>query len=98
MAYDLVVVGMCAVAVPLALALGMQWGRRVPRRVLGSLAGIGTGLLVLRAVASLIQTAYLLVTGQFVLRQMGIWEPWFYMGAILFGSNLWSYWRRPRSA
>lgn len=95
--YDVVVAGMCIVAVPVALALAMAWGQRLPRSLLSALAWTGTSLLVLRAVASLVQAAYLLVTGQFVLRQMGIWEPWFYLGATLFGLNLWQYWRRPET-
>ncbi|MGH2396555.1 MAG: hypothetical protein ACRDFW_06115 [bacterium] len=59
LAYDLVAAGMCIVAVPVALALAMPWGRCVPRRLLGTLACIGTGLLVLRAVGSMIQAGYL---------------------------------------
>jgi len=97
LAYDLVVAGMCIVAVPVALALAMPWGQRVPQRLLGALAWTGTGLLLLRAVGSLIQAAYLLVTGQFSLQDMGVWEPWFYVGAALFAINLWRYWRRGRA-
>jgi hypothetical protein len=91
LAYDLVVAAMCLVAVPVALALAMPWGRRVPRRLLGTLAWTGTSLLVLRAVASLIQVAYLFLRGRFSLHDMGVWEPWFYLGATLFGINLWRY-------
>jgi hypothetical protein len=51
-------------------------------------------LLVLRAVASIIQSVYSLVTGQFTFRGMGVWEPWFYLGATLFANNLRQhYWR-----
>lgn len=94
LAYDLVVAGMCTVAVPVVLALAMPWGQRMPRRLLGALAWTGTGLLLLRAVASLIQAAYLLVTRRFSLQDMGVWEPWFYVGATLFAINLWRYWRQ----
>ena|SRR5262244_3897230 len=97
LAYDLVVAGMCIVAVPVALAVAMPWGQRVPRRLLGALAWTGTGLLLLRAVASLIQVAYVVVAGQFRWRDMGAWEPWFYLGATLFAINLWRYWRWPRA-
>lgn len=93
LAYDLAVAGACLVAVPVALALGMPWGRRVPRRLLGTIAWTGTVLLGLRSVASLIQAAYVVVTGRFTLRAMGIWEPWFYLGAVLFGLSTWRYWR-----
>jgi hypothetical protein len=94
--YDLVVVSLCIIAVPVALALHMPWGRRMPQRTLSVLAWSGTGLLVLRAGASLLHTAYLLLSGQFDLRRMGAWEPWFYVGAVLFGVNLWRYTRRSR--
>jgi hypothetical protein len=93
LAYDLVVAGMCLVAVPVALALVMPWGQRVPRRLLGALLWTGTGLLLLRAVASLVQAAYLVVINQFSWRDMGVWEPWFYLGTTLFGITLWRYWR-----
>jgi hypothetical protein len=94
LAYDLVVSGMCFVAVPLALALAMPWGHRLPRRVVGFLAWVGTGLLLMRAVASPLQVTYLLVSGRIDLREISIWEPWFYAGAALFGVNLWWYWRQ----
>jgi len=87
--YDLVAAALCIVAVPVELALAMPWGRRVPRRLLVPLAWTGTGLLLLRAVASIIQTAYFLVTGRFGFRDVGVWEPWFYVGATLFTINLW---------
>jgi hypothetical protein len=92
LAYDLFVAAMCLVAIPVALALALRWGRHVPRRLLISLALIGTGLLVLRAVASLIQVAYFAVTGRFSFKLLGVWEPWFYLGAALFTLDLWWYW------
>src|SRR5262249_58239945 len=76
LAYDLVVAGMCIVAVPVVLAMAMPSGQRLPPRLLRVLASIGIGLLVLRAVASLIQGTYLLVMGRFSLRKMGAWELW----------------------
>lgn len=50
--YDLMVAGMCAVAVPVALAVTMPWGHRVPRRLLGMVAWGGSGLLDLSFLAS----------------------------------------------
>jgi Protein of unknown function (DUF3995) len=70
--YDLVVAGMCVVAAPVALALTMPWGRRLPRGLLGLVAWTGSGLLVIRSVASIAQTAYLIATERFALRGMGI--------------------------
>lgn len=91
--YDIVAGVMCVVAVPVALALTMPWGQRLPRRLVGFFAWTGTGLLVLRSVASLIQTAYFVATDQFSLAAMGIWEPWFYLGATLFAVSTWRFWR-----
>jgi hypothetical protein len=93
-AYDLAVVGVCTLAVLVALALGMPWGQRMSRRVVGSAAWTGTVLLALRSIGSLIQAGYLMAVGRFSLRDIGIWEPWFYLGAILFAVSTWQYWRR----
>lgn len=92
--YDLVVAGMCAFAVPVALALEMPWGRRLPRWLVGLLAWGGTGLLVLRSVASVIQTIYLIGSRQFVVESRGLWELWFYLGATLFSLATWRFWRQ----
>lgn len=91
--YDLVVAAACLFAVPVALALAMPRARRLPRRLVGILAWTGTGLLMLRSGASLIQAAYLIATQRFDIKTMGIWEPWFYLGATLFGVSTWRYWR-----
>ena len=86
-AYDVVVAAMCVIAVPVALAPVTAWGQHLPRRLIYTLACIGSTLLVLRAGASLVQVAYLAATGR--LRGLGIWEPWFYLGAILFSLSTW---------
>jgi hypothetical protein len=87
--FNAVVAGMCMIAAPVALAPVMSWGRRVPRRLIMTLAWTGTSLLVLRAAASLIQVTYLAARGRFRFTEMGIWEPWFYVGAILFSLSTW---------
>lgn len=94
-AYDVVVAGMCVLAVVVALAAVSRWGGLLPRRAVAFCAWTGTALLVLRAGASLIQTAYLVATGRFTVEVLGIWEPWFYVGALLFGVSTWRTWRRP---
>ncbi len=96
-AYDVVVAAMCVIAVPVALAPVMSWGEHAPRRPIYTLAWIGTALLLLRAVASLIQVGYLITVGRFRLAAMGMWEPWFYLGAILFCLSTWRS-RRWRNA
>ena len=88
-AYDVAVAAMCIIAVPVALAPVMSWGRHVPRRLVYTLAWIGSALLVLRSVASLAQAGYLIAIGRFRLADMGIWEPWFYLGATLFSLSTW---------
>lgn len=95
-AYDVVVAVMCVIAVPVALAPVMSWGERAPRRLIYTLAWIGTALLLFRSVASLIQAGYLVAAGRFRVTGLGIWEPWFYIGAILFSLSTWRsrHWRR----
>jgi hypothetical protein len=98
--YDLVVAGMCAFAVSVALALAMPWGRRLPRRLVGLFAWVGTGLLMLRSMGSMVYTVYLIATGQFVvlIERWSLWELWFYLGAALFSLSLWRFWRRAPEA
>ena len=88
-AFDVVVAGMCVIAVPVALAPVMDWGRRLPRRLVYRLAWIGSALLDLRLAAALVQTAYLVVTGRFRFSIIGIWDWWFVLGAILFTLSTW---------
>lgn len=88
-AYDVLIAVICVIAVPVALAPVMPWGRRVPRRLTYTLAWIGSALLVLRSTASLIQVGYLVGVGRFRFAVLGIWEPWFYLGAVLFSLSTW---------
>lgn len=80
--FDAVVAVMCVIAVPVALAPVTSLRQLVPRRFVYTLAWIGTTLLLVRSIASLIQAGYLVSTGRF--GGFGIWEPWFYLGAVLF--------------
>jgi len=88
-AFDVAVAVVCIIAVPVTLAPVMSWGQRVPRRLIYTLARTGTALLVFRSVASLAQGSYLIATGRLRLADMSIWEPWFYLGAILFSLSTW---------
>ena len=88
-AYDVVVAAMCVIAVPVALAPVTSLGQHVPRPLVFGLACTGSVLLVLRSTASLVQTGYLIATDRFA--GMGIWEPWFYLGAVLFSVSTWQY-------
>lgn len=87
--FDVAVAIICLIAVPVALAPVMPWGQRAPRRLVYALALIGSGLLLVRSVASLVQTGYLIAAGRFQLEAFGIWEPWFYLGATLFMLSTW---------
>jgi hypothetical protein len=89
--YDLVVAGICAFAVAVALALAMSWGQRLPRRLVSLFAWGGTGLLGLRAGGGIIQGIYEVVTGTFSLEPSMWWELWFVLGAILFTVSLWHF-------
>lgn len=88
-AFDVVVAATCIMAVPVALAPVMPWGQHLPRGLIYTLAWIGSALLVLRSVASLIQVTYLAATDRIRLADIGIWEPWFYLGALLFSLSTW---------
>jgi hypothetical protein len=35
------------------------------------------------------EAGYLVAAGRFRFAAMGIWEPWFYLGAVLFGLSTW---------
>jgi hypothetical protein len=86
-AFDVAVAGMCVVAIPVALAPVTSLGQHVSRPLVFGLAVTGSVLLVLRSIASLVQVGYLIATGRFA--GLGIWEPWFYLGAVLFGASTW---------
>ena len=95
-AFDVVVAALCVVAVPVVLAPVMSWGQRAPRRLIYTLAVVGAALLVIRSAGSVIQVGYLMATGRFRLASLGVWEPWFYLGAILFTLSTWRsrHWSR----
>ena len=91
LAYDLVIAGMCGLAVPVALALVQPWGQRLPRRLLSVLAWCGTGLLVLRGGGALAQTVYLVAAGKYIPEPMHLYTVRFCLGAVLFGLSLWRF-------
>jgi uncharacterized protein DUF3995 len=89
-AYDVVVAAMCIIAIPVALAPVMWWVQYTPRRLIYTVAWIGSALLIVRAAASIIQVMYLVAAGRFRFATLGIWEPWFYLGSILFTLSTWN--------
>jgi hypothetical protein len=90
-AYDVAVAVICVAGGFVALAFVRPWGTRVPRRLLNALALTGTGALVVRAGASAVQTVYFLAKERFVVGEWVPWEPWFYLGAVLFGLSTWRF-------
>ena len=94
--YDLMVAGLCVVAVWVALALVRPWGMRLPRSLMGGLAWCASLLLLLRGGAGAAQTAYVAATGRSVLVVYRLWELWFCLGAVLFGLSTWRFWRATR--
>ena len=97
-AWDLVVAVMCAVGAVVALAPVRPWGRRLPLRLLRFAAWTGTVLLVLRAAASVIQVTYLAITRRLTAAHILTWEPWFWVGAVLFSVITWRFWRTGRQS
>ncbi len=85
LAYDLAVAAVCVYGVFVALSLAEPAARRMPPGLLRFSAWTGTILLVIRSGGSVLQALYLLAAGRFDAKRLGIWEPWFYLGAILFG-------------
>ena len=83
--FDVAVAVMCVIAVPVALAPVTLLGRHLSRPLVFGLAVTGSALLVLRSTASLVQIGYLAAAGR--LTGIGIWEPWFYLGAVLFAKS-----------
>jgi hypothetical protein len=86
-AFDAAVAGLCVIAIPVALAPVTSLGQHVSRPLVFGLAVTGSALLCLRSTASLVQVGYLIATGRFA--GIDIWEPWFYLGAVLFGLSTW---------
>ena len=91
--YNLVAAGMCALAIPVALALVQAWGHNLSRRLRGVLAWGATGLLLLRSSAGVTQVAYQILTGTYIPASTDLYELWFCLGAALFGVSLWHFQR-----
>jgi Protein of unknown function (DUF3995) len=96
LAYDLVVAGLCAVAVFVALAVVQPWGRRMPRRLVIILGWMAAGLLLLRGGAGVVQFVSRLLGGKPVWHPSALWELWFCVGAVLFTLSAWRFTRFPR--
>lgn len=97
-AYNLIAAGMCAVAVPLALALIQQWGKRLPFRLLVFGGSTATVILALRGSAGIIKIAYLAAIGEDIANPLFFWDFWFCLGAVLFGLSTWNFRRASDNA
>lgn len=87
--FDVVVAAVCLVAVVVALAPVRAWGQHLPQGVVYRLAWIGSALLILRFVAAVSQTGYLVAVGRFRFAMIGLWDWWFVLGTVLFGVSTW---------
>lgn len=83
LAYDLLVAGLCLVAALLGLAMAQTWGRRF-RRVVLTMGYVAAAILVLRGLAGLSQSSYLVAMGGNVIRRLAVWDVWFCLGGMLF--------------
>jgi len=97
--YALAVVVLCALAVIVALGLARPRPPRSERgaRLLSVAAWAGSGVLLLRAAGSIVPALTSLVAGRSLLWILP-WEPWFWLGAALFGASTWRYHRLRRQA
>lgn len=89
--YDLIAAGMCAVAVPLALALARQRGWRLNVRFLLFAGLTATVILALRGIAGVLKIAYLGIIGEDISNPLFLWDFWFCLGAALFGLSVWNF-------
>jgi Protein of unknown function (DUF3995) len=97
---DVLAVPLCLVGALLALSLVRPWGRRIPRRLLLAGAWAVCALLVVHSAPTLVAGG-LVVTDlsdaePSVLERWSlfVYEPWFFMGGILYGTAAWGYDRR----
>lgn len=90
-AYNLVAAGLCAVAVPLALALTRRWEREFYIRLFGFFGWSIAIILALRGIAGVINFAYLGITGNDIANPMFLWDVWFCLGGLLFGLAAWNF-------
>ena len=93
--YDLIVAGICAIAVIVALALVQRWGQRLPFWLVSLLAWTGAVLLSLGTVVGMLRTIYLAyANGEMIGIPFG--NVWTCLGAVLFGVVAWRFGRSSR--
>ena len=97
---DVLAVPLCVVGALLALSLVRPWGWLFPRRLLLASAWAVCALLIVHSAPTLVEGG-LVVTGLHdaelsVLDRWSlfVYEPWFFMGGVLYGAAAWGYGRR----
>ena len=97
---DVLAVPLCVVGALLALSLVRPWGRLFPRRLLLAGAWAVCALLIVHSAPTLVE-GVLVVTGlrdaePSVLERWSlfVYEPWFFVGGILYGAAAWGHGRR----
>ncbi len=97
---DVLAVPLSVVGALLALSLVRPWGRLLPRRLLLGSAWAVCALLIVHSAPTLVEGG-LVVTGLRDAKPSGlerwslfVYEPWFFMGGVLYGAAAWGYGRR----
>lgn len=91
--YNLIAAGLCFFAVAAALAPVQFWGRRLPRRLVGTIISGAAAILILRGGAAVIKAIYPAINGG-ISSALPFWDWWFCLGAALFAVSAWRFWRK----
>ena len=99
---DVLAVPLCVVGALLALSLVRPWGQLFPSRLLLASAWAVCALLIVHSAPTLVEGG-LVVTGLrdaklSMLEQWSlfVYEPWFFVGGVLYGAASWGYGRSGR--
>jgi hypothetical protein len=97
---DVLAVPLCVVGALLALSLVRPWGRLFPRRLLLAGAWAVCALLVVHSVPTLVGDGLVAVglrngaLSSLERWSLFVYEPWFFVGGVLYGAAAWGYGRR----
>lgn len=85
--YDVIVAWICVFAIVVAVAPLARGLPTLARRAFFACACLGAGFLSLRSLASVIQLSWFSATGRMTWDVALVWEPWLYLGVLLFVWN-----------
>ena len=98
---DVIAVPLCVAGALLALSLVRPWGHLFPRRLLLVCAWAACALLILHSAPTLLEGGLVVAglrDGDLSLLErwsLFVYEPWFFIGGVLYGAAAWGYGRRP---